>query len=91
MIEELFDKMIFDTRYYDALDLPFDGATYIFCSGTRSGEVTTPRAETKVNELAALGLLMIELAKSDNEDDRFKLSSEIRSRAERLVKRLDED
>jgi hypothetical protein len=90
LIEELFEKMIFKTRYYDALDLPFEGATYIFCSGTRSGEVSTPRAETKVNELAELGRLMIELAKSDKEDDRFKLSSEIRNRAKGLIERLAE-
>jgi hypothetical protein len=91
LIVELFDKMIFETRYYDALDLPFEGATYIFSSRTKSGEVTTPRAETSVYELAAIGRLMIEMAKSDNEDDRLKLSSEIRSRAKRLIKRLDED
>lgn len=89
LIQQVFEEMLLETRYYEGIYLSLDGVTYIFCSKAKSGKVTTPRNETKVNDFAALGLLMIELAKSNNKDDELRIQTEIKTRAKGLLNKLD--
>lgn len=93
LIKKIFGKVLADTRYNKKASAGLDGVTYVFTGfflgfGVRSGEVWSPANGTKMHDLVELGDLLIELAKSDNSDNRMKLESGIKIKGERLLKRL---
>jgi len=70
-----------------------DGVTYIFTTfvamqGNRSGEVWSPDPATKMSQLVEFGQTMIQLAKSDNDNDRLKFKKEIKDKGEKLLSDL---
>jgi hypothetical protein len=93
LIKKIFGKVLADTRYNKQARAGLDGVNYIFTGfflglGVRSGEVWSPANGTKMHDLIELGELLRELAKSENSDNRIKLESEIKTKGERLLKRM---
>lgn len=95
IIKKVFKKATSQVRYMsdDSWAGGLDGVTYIFSAfavgqGNRSGQVWSPDQGTKMNELVEFGDAMIQLAKSDNDNDRLKFKKEIKAKGERLLKGL---
>ncbi len=93
LLRKIFEKVLADTRYNCKGRFGLDGVTYVFTGfslgfGVRSGEIWSPANGTKMHDLIELGDLLIELAKTENNDNRKKLEDDIKIKGNRLLKRM---
>ena len=92
IISRVFRQATAQVKYpsEDSYAIGLDGVTYVFTTfvaghGNRSGEVWSPDEGTKMNQLVEFTQALIQLAQSDNDNDRTKFKEAIRRKGQRLL------